>query len=993
MKLKTLTALLLLAGLAAHAQTTETEADKKKQEEKANQRLERVEVTGSSLKRITAETASPVQIISRETIESMGARTLMQVLENLPAARPAQQDFRSMFTGTDGASQANLRGLGAHGTLVLLNGRRLSYYGAPAGFMKQFVNIDAIPAAAIERMEVLTDGASAVYGSDAIAGVINIITRKSFNGLEVRASTNRSQEISNYGEHQAALLFGVGDYERDGFNVYASVNAYRRDRIKLEDDYDKRPAHFYVNNPTYISNFRLGTGTKPGELNRGTLFVFDAAAGNARTQRAVNGCSTTVTEASGTRCIWETLQYQLDTVPKSERLNLFVNGNIKLGPNWEGFAQASYSDIDMHGENGPRTFNSGTTSTWFSRNTGNTLNRFVYPFLSANHPYVKANLAPDMVAKMGGAAGLNYLLQDVATDHFGQRNTDKNYRLVAGVRGTVFGDWDFESALALAGSASTLYQTINVNLDGFAKAFGPITVDPATGRQFISGNSAYKFGEMSAANAALLREAFPTFDIKSWTRLSSLDAKLEGTLMKLPAGELRSAFGLSLIRESFDTPGNKAAADGRITQQGGSWFDGGRTVGAVFGEALVPITQTLEANVAARIDKYPNFDTNLAPKVGLKWRAKPELMLRGTYSEGFRAPSLAESGEGGVFAQIGGLNDPVRCAEMNAIANLLLKSTTATDVSLGRSLLNSNCSLTVGGRTPPNPDLQPEKAKIATLGVVFEPMRNTSVSFDYWFVQRRNEIIRQGPRERLLQLIEQFGPGLQGTDLAQRNPITETDQAHMATLAAMCARPANAAVCPATLPRFSVGTMAGLVTQYINRGSTMLDGFDVDARSRVGLGDWGRLNLGASLTIRNRENYNADTGGGYGENYVGTYGSPKYRGTLSAAWSYGQVTTSLFMNWTGSTSWRYSATDTTNTPENCKAASVSLPADLCSGTPSWATFNLGMNWRPSKQLTLSMNVKNITNKMPYYDPNGWEGYDHSLNLYGRQLALSAVYKF
>jgi len=124
--------------------------------------LSRVAVTGSSIKRINAETASPLQVVTRQQIENMGAKTLLQVLENLPAAgRAPLQDFRSMFTGTDGASQASLRGLGAQGTLVLLNGRRLSFYGAPSGFQHQFVNIDSIPAAVIERMEILTDGASA----------------------------------------------------------------------------------------------------------------------------------------------------------------------------------------------------------------------------------------------------------------------------------------------------------------------------------------------------------------------------------------------------------------------------------------------------------------------------------------------------------------------------------------------------------------------------------------------------------------------------------------------------------------------------------------------------------------------------------------------------------------------------------------------------------------------------------------------------------------
>ena len=151
--------------------------------------LARVQVTGSNIRRTDVETASPLQIITKQDIENMGARTLLQVLDNLPAARPAQVDSKSLFTGSDGASQANLRGLGAQGTLVLLNGRRLSYYGAPAGFQTQFVNIDAIPAAAIERMEVLTDGASAVYGTDAVAGVINVITRREYQGAEVSVTS------------------------------------------------------------------------------------------------------------------------------------------------------------------------------------------------------------------------------------------------------------------------------------------------------------------------------------------------------------------------------------------------------------------------------------------------------------------------------------------------------------------------------------------------------------------------------------------------------------------------------------------------------------------------------------------------------------------------------------------------------------------------------------------------------------------------------------
>jgi len=975
-RLTRLSSMLLAAGLCTALQAAE-DPDK----------LDKVEVTGSSIKRINAETASPVQVISAQAIEAMGARTLLQVLDNLPAARAAQQDFRSMFTGSDGASQANLRGLGAAGTLVLLNGRRLSFFGAPEGFQHQFVNIDAIPAAAIERMEVLTDGASAIYGSDAVAGVINVITKRNYQGLQLSASTDHSERIKSYGEHQASAVYGFGDLNAQGYNLYGSVNLYKRDRIALADTYDKRPEHFYVNNPNFIRNFRLTEGSQPGVFNPGSYFVFDKANGNARSQEAAPGCTTSIREGSGTRCVWNTLPYQLDTGPSSERATAYLAGRALMS-GVEAFAEAAYTRIDMRGDNGPRTFNSGSTSNWFSRNTGTTLNTFVYPYLGPNHAYNK--LSPELKAKMGGAAGLNYLLQD-ATDHFGQRNTDDSFRVLAGLRGS-FGDWDYETALNLAGSHSVLYQTVNVNTAGFAKAFGPFTTDPASGRVFMADRPAYQFGVINEANAALIREAFPTFDIQSWTRLTSWDGKVEGTLAQLPAGELRTAFGFNLMRESFKTPGNPDAANGLITQQGGSWFDGQRTIAAVFGEALVPLARNLELSAAARLDKYPHFDANLAPKLGLKYRALPELLLRSTFSNGFRAPNLAESGEGGVYAQRGGLRDSVRCDETNAIARLLMKSATPSDVDLGRGLLNSNCSTTIGGLTPPNKNLQPEKARIATLGAVFQPTKQLDLSLDYWFVYRRNEIQRQDFNELFDQLVEKYGPALQGAPGATRAPISDADRANMAAVAAMCRNPANAAACAAGVPGYSVGNLAGLINSYRNRGRSLMDGFDIDARARFNLGDWGKLNLGLAATLLNRSQSHGDDGYGFSGNYVGYYGNPRLRASLNADWTYGPVTTSVFINHTGKSKWAYGEWDQDNTPANCKGAGVSLPEALCGGVPSHRSINLGLAWAASKDLRLSLNIKNLLDRKPYYDPNGWEGYDHSLNLFGRVASLGVTYK-
>lgn len=972
----------LAAALAAGPLAAQDAPAKQDKDEKVTE-LERVQVTGSNIKRTDAETASPLQIVTAKEIENMGARTLLQVLDNLPAARPAQVDSKSLFTGSDGASQANLRGLGAQGTLVLLNGRRLSYYGAPAGFQTQFVNIDAIPAAAIERMEVLTDGASAVYGTDAVAGVINVITKPAYQGLEVSVTSDASSRISSYGEHQASITGGFGDLSEDRYNVYASINLYKRDAIPLADWYDKKPAQFYVNNPNYIKNFRFDTGSAPGVFNPGSYFAFDPVTG-AQVWEAAPGCENVDAVSGGERCVWQTwMNNEIDGGAESKRMTAYVNAHFLVGDESEAFAEATYTDIDLRANGGtPRAFYSspGGPSSWFSRNTGNVANQFFTPYLGPDNVY--NNASDEMKAMMGGVVGLHYLLQDVGGNHFGQRNTDKSYRVLGGMRGFI-GDWSWESALTSSGSHSTTYQTVNINLDGFEKAFGPFTVEPGTGRVIISDNPAYKFGEISEANAALLREAYPTFDIQSWTRLHTFDGKIEGPLAELPAGELRAAFGFNISRESFFTPGNEDAANGKITQQGGSWFDGKRTTYALFGEAVVPLTEKLELDAALRVDKYPNFSANLAPKIGLKYQALEQLVLRGTYSEGFRAPSLAEAGTGGIFAQLGGYRDEIRCTETNAIANLLRQSSRAGDVDLGNALLNADCGRTVARMTRPNQELEPEKAKIATLGFVYEPARWLSVSADWWFVYRSNEIAapNYANEEEIIEL--------------NRNPINDADRANLAALAAMCADPASGVSCPSVLPGYSVGNVGSVIGQYKNKGRTLVDGFDVDARSRFDLGAWGKLNLGVAATIARRNMYNFDDGSGwaYG-NFVGYYNNPRLRATFNADWNYGDWTTSFYANYVGKTKWAWDRIDEQdNNAQTCTGGYVAVASSQCDGAPSWWTANLGVNWKASDKLTLGLTVKNLFDRLPFFDPNDWMSFSGYTNNFGRSYSVNATYKF
>ncbi|MEG2981940.1 MAG: TonB-dependent receptor, partial [Stenotrophomonas sp.] len=175
--------------------------------------------------------------------------------------------------------------------------------------------------------------------------------------------------------------------------------------------------------------------------------------------------------------------------------------------------------------------------------------------------------------------------------------------------------------------------------------------------------------------------------------------------------------------------------------------------------------------------------------------------------------------------------DEVRCAETNAIAGLLRQSNRVVDKDLGNSLWNSDCSRNVARMTQPNQDLKPEKAKIATLGFVLEPTDWLSVSADYWFVYRRDEIVAPDYSKE------------EDIDSMTRFPITESDRSNLAALAAMCNDPASGVTCPGTLPGYSIGNVASVIGQYSNRGRTLIDGFDVDLRSRFDLGEWGRLNI------------------------------------------------------------------------------------------------------------------------------------------------------
>jgi iron complex outermembrane receptor protein len=206
-------------------------------------KMQRVEVTGSSIKRTEAEAAGSVQVLSREDIERTGQATALGILTSTSAIstelNSATQGSGGFATGSSGIS---MRGLGKVATLVLVNGRRIAPYGLSDGAQDNFTNLDAIASEAIERIEIFKDGASAIYGSDAIAGVVNIILRNNFQGAKIRAQYKEAQHFSDMRNRNASAIFGYGDIDQQGFNTYLTVEGYKSDGWTTDDLREHVPA-------------------------------------------------------------------------------------------------------------------------------------------------------------------------------------------------------------------------------------------------------------------------------------------------------------------------------------------------------------------------------------------------------------------------------------------------------------------------------------------------------------------------------------------------------------------------------------------------------------------------------------------------------------------------------------------------------------------------------------------------------------------------------
>ena len=639
--------------------------------------MQRVEVTGSSIKRLQAETANPLSVIKADEFVKAGVTNVQEALSRIPANQSgmgAGNTVGGNYSGlpTGGQASADLRGLGGDKTLVLLNGRRLAnhpYDGAS-------VDLNMIPISALDRVEVLRDGASAIYGTDAIGGVINFITKRSVNTTTVTIEALRPK-LAGGDEERANISTGFGNLDTQGFNLFGVLDYHKQQSINSQQRAFSQTGY----DPARGLNTTSGT-TFPANY-------FDT--GNNRTGNPgyATGCMPPFSIAipGRTTCRQDYVR-QIDNTPDQKRLTAFVKGAMKIGDGH--LATMEY----LHAQN-----------EVISRTAPPPQISLVLNNTSPFYP-VGASGAPLLVNWRPLEAGQRTILSEGEGD-----------RLVLGMEGLMAG-WDYKGGLTYSVSKS-------------AESFIGGYVQDASFAAGVLNGILNPFALQNAAGAAYLattalRGQVQNAEVKN----TGIDFKASRDLMPMGGGQMAMAIGAELRREVADFNVNRAIA-GQATSSGLSGSlstSGSRNIQALFTEVVMPFSKELEVQLAGRFDRYSDVGNTFNPKIGVRYQPSSAVLLRGSASTGFRAPTLYEkNAPPSKNDTSNSYNDPVLCPggvpSSNPITNPL------RDCDLQQFKLQ-------GG----NDKLNPEKSKSFSFGIVLEPTPALTLAADYWNIKLKDKI-------------------------------------------------------------------------------------------------------------------------------------------------------------------------------------------------------------------------------------------------------------
>jgi iron complex outermembrane receptor protein len=636
--------------------------------------LEEIVVTGSRLRRASAG-AMPVVTFDNETIAELGVTDIADVLDYLPqSSYSLGEDF---IVG--GAKPVQLRGLNFGTTLLLVNGRR-TVTSAAQGF-RNFFDLNTIPLSAVERVEVLSESASAVYGADAIGGVVNVILKDHVDDTTVDVYYGGAQ-----GGGEELRTSATTGFDSDAFRLLVGADYFKRDYLLGDERWPFRDQDY----TRFGGSDLRSTVSNPGNVLSLAGPLPGLSSNQAGIPAGTDGVGLTPADFIATQgpqgLNRESSRRFASVLPESERISAFINAELDLSQSASLFAELLYTHRDEARQLTPTTLSNGSIS-----NTVGTVNGIIVPATNPFNPF-------------GVPVVVNYLFEGVGPRE--EKLDEDFYRFVAGLRGSL-GDWRYELSVLRTQDDST--QTTTNEVDPARVVAALAETDPANALNLFADGPA---GSPSLL-ASLVGNPQPNEFGSDATQVSGF---LSGSLFSLPAGEVQLVIGGEWREEKLDfiIPSGLAVN-----------LHADRQTRAAFGELLipfvgermnVPLVRELTLTAAVRYDRYSDFGGTTNPKIGLEWRPSSDLLFRGSWGTSYRAPSLFELYFDST-TQMGQFPDPLRPPQFPGLPGELVVIT-----------------LTSGG----NPDLEPEEAESFSAGVVYQPsfLEGLDLSLDYFSIDQ-----------------------------------------------------------------------------------------------------------------------------------------------------------------------------------------------------------------------------------------------------------------
>jgi iron complex outermembrane receptor protein len=663
------------------------------------QAVQRVEITGSSIKRIAGEGPLPVQVLSKETIAKTGATSVAELIQSLPAMQGFTISAVAAGTNSGGRVSASIHDIGESYTLVLLNGRRLAPQGSGSA-----VNLQAIPMSAIDRVEILTDGASALYGSDAIAGVINFILKQNQQGGDIEANYSTPTESRAGSSKYVSASYGFGDLDTKGYNVLVSYRHDDQSQIKATDREFAKTAYipFSFRGNNYIYD-RTSTATIPANVtatfNGGLPSIgfspYLKANGKCPEMNFVSLNNTATTQ----NCAFDFVQ-TVEIVPENKRDSVFLKGTLRLNDHLELFSDVAYSRFDLTARIAPNT-------APFTIVAGTPMfNTYVAPYLTATQ-----------LANVKSVAG-NYRTFDWGTRD--SRTLTDSTHFVGGARGDV-GAWELESGLTW--SRNKIEEQY---VGGYAK--------DKEFRAMLANRSFDPFapiGGQTDATRKLIADSLYHGTIReASTTLKAIDFRARRPLFALQGGDAQIAVGGDYRNYHYEQVPLAATTD-IYNFNASPAYDMQRNSYGVFSEIGAPLTKQIELNLAGRYDAIEPIDNGITNqkmgkkaskstyKISARYQPTQSVLLRASYGTGFKAPSMLDIAQPLVNAGFtaGSFNCPIESNEY---------------CRPGKTQYN----VLSGG----NESLKPETSKQFNVGIRLEPTPTLSMGLDLWDVTIRDAV-------------------------------------------------------------------------------------------------------------------------------------------------------------------------------------------------------------------------------------------------------------